>query len=74
MMSKMFEPVVEEATRDWLGELQSGPLHGLDIAPEGPESERHTYDYVLLIGRLQTAFERINGSALKSASLIKIPN
>src|SRR5689334_22759036 len=59
-MPKMVESTVEEATLDWLGELRYDPLHGPDIAPEEPASERQTYGDVLLVGRLQSAIERIN--------------
>ncbi len=59
-MPKMVESTVEEATLDWLSELRYESLHGPDIAPEEPASERQSYGDVLLIGRLQAAIEHIN--------------
>lgn len=56
----MVESTVEEATLDWLSELEYSKLYGLAIAPDEPASERQSYSDVLLVGRLQSAVERIN--------------
>jgi len=71
-MSKSFaESTVEQATLDWLGEMQYGVLHGPDLAPGELAAERATFGDVVLVDRLRAALERINpkipGEALDEA-------
>ncbi len=51
---------VETAALDWLRELGYEVLHGLTIAPDGPEPERRSHDQPLLLGRLEEALVRLN--------------
>lgn len=54
------ESILEDANLGWLKELGWIVLRGPDIAPGEPQAERETYADVLLVGRLQSALERIN--------------
>ena len=57
---KFSESHVEDAALEWLSGLGYAVLHGPDISPDGPTSERISYDQVLLTGRLREALERLN--------------
>ena len=59
-MSHITESQVEDAALEWLAGLGYAVLHGPDISPDGPTPERHSYDQVLLLGRLRKAVERLN--------------
>ncbi len=59
-MPRFNEDTVERAAIDWLREIGYAYVFGGDIAPGEPAAERVTYAEVLLLGRLQTALERIN--------------
>ena len=57
---KFSESHVEDATLEWFSGLGYAVLHGPDISPDGPTSERISYDQVLLTERLREALERLN--------------
>ncbi len=54
-MTRITESEVEAAALEWLAGLGYAVLHGPDIGPEGPASERVSHDEVLLTGRLREA-------------------
>jgi len=54
------ESTVEEAVLEWTDALVYALLHGPDIAPEEPASERTSYADVVLAGRLRDALTRLN--------------
>lgn len=58
---KFNEDTVELAAIDWLREIGYDYIHGGIIAPGEPAAERTSYNEVLLVGRLRSALERING-------------
>ena len=60
IMSKLAESHVEEATLAWLEGLGYTVLHGPDISPDGPASERTSYADVILSDRLLATLTRIN--------------
>ena len=57
---KLSESHVEDAALEWLSGLGYAVLHGPDISPDGPASDRISYDQVLLTVRLREALERLN--------------
>ena len=57
---KFSESHVEDAALEWLSGLGYAVLHGPDISPDGPASERISYDQVLLTPRLRKALKRLN--------------
>ena len=57
---KFSESHVEDATLEWLSGLGYAVLHGPYISPDGPASERISYDQVLLTPRLRKALKRLN--------------
>ncbi|MFO5437289.1 MAG: type I restriction endonuclease subunit R, partial [Dolichospermum sp.] len=59
-MEKFTESIVEQATLDWLSELGYTCLHGTEIAPDTPQTERQEYHDVILINRLQNVLQTIN--------------
>ena len=59
-MARITESEVEDAALQWFAGLGYAVLHGPDIGPEGPASERGSYDEVLLAGRLRNALVRLN--------------
>ncbi len=59
-MEKFTESIVEKATLDWLSELGYTCLHGTEIAPDTPQTERQEYHDVILINRFQNALQIIN--------------
>lgn len=60
MSKKLTESIVEQATLDWLAEIQYAVLYGPTIAPDEPAAERTSFGEVVLVGRLREALERIN--------------
>ena len=56
----MKESTVEEAALDWLESLGWAFRHGREIAPDGPDAERQSYDQVILEDRLRQALARLN--------------
>jgi len=59
-MAGFTESHVEDAALEWLTELGYSVLHGPDMSPDGPTSERVSYDQVLLTERLAGALGRLN--------------
>ena len=57
---KFSESHVEDAALQWLSGLGYAVLHGPDISPDGPTSERISYDQVLLTVRFREALKRLN--------------
>ena len=56
----VYESDVEELALDWFEELGWFALHGPDIAPDEPASERVSYSDVILRGRLVAAIDSLN--------------
>ncbi len=64
-MSKLNEDAIEQTALAWLENLAYEIAHGPDIAFDGQAAERDeaaNYTDVVLIGRLQSALERINST------------
>lgn len=59
-MSGITESIVEEATLEWFESLGYTTIHGPNICPDAPNSERQTYADVVLIDRLRSALTIIN--------------
>ena len=59
-MAVIAESDVELAALEWLAGLGYAVLPGPDIAPEGAQAERLSYDAVLLEARLGAALKRLN--------------
>lgn len=59
-MAGIAESHIEEAALEWFEKLGWSVLHGPDIAPEEPTSERASYSDVILQGRLETALDSLN--------------
>jgi type I restriction enzyme R subunit len=59
-MSTFTESVVEEASLSWLGELRYSVLHGPEIAPDEPVTERVSLAEGILPKRLRSALGRLN--------------
>lgn len=59
-MPSFTESTVEEAMLEWADELQYGILHGPEIGPDEPASERASFGDVLLVARLKDALARLN--------------
>ena len=57
---RICESHIEEAALDWFEDLGWLALHGPDIAPDEPESERASYSDVILRGRLESAIDSLN--------------
>jgi type I restriction enzyme R subunit len=68
MTSLFTESVVEEAALEWFGSLGYAVLSGPTIAPGEADSERATYEQVVLDGRLREALRRLNRRARISAT------
>ena len=70
-MTRFDESAVEEATLEWLTELGWQVLYGPDIAPDAVNTERNSYDQIILERRLQNALLQLNpnlpDAALKDA-------
>jgi len=54
------EANLEDVALAWFESLGYNIAFGPDISQDGPASERHDYDQVVLIDRLRTALESIN--------------
>ena len=59
-MAGFAESEVEQATLGWLQEIGWSVLHGPDIAPDTPDSERADYGDVVLALRLRDSLARLN--------------
>ena len=66
-MHTITENILEETCLAWLAELGWGIVHGPDIAPETPASEREDYRQVILWGRLRETLLKINHGIPASA-------
>ena len=66
-MTTLLEADVEQAALEWLSGLGWQVLHGPDIAPEMPTSERDDYGQVVLDSRLRDALAELNPSLPPSA-------
>jgi len=81
-MNKITEDTIELLAIEKLKALGYHYLYAPDIAPDTPQAERSSFEEVLLIGRLQTAIQRINPSlpidsqteALKELKRINSPD
>ena len=81
-MTSLNESVVEEAALDWLVELGYTRVHGPEIGPGEPASERADYGAAVLEGRLRDALARLNphlpaealNNAIRQASLVDGPS
>ena len=58
--ASLSESAVEAVALDWLTSLGWAVLHGPDIAPDMPATERVDYGVVVLTNRLQAALARLN--------------
>ncbi|WP_237202184.1 type I restriction endonuclease subunit R [Rothia endophytica] len=63
-MTSFNENVVEQAALEYFDELDYTVVHGPDLAPGEPASERESYEDVILWGRLREAMRRINPGAI----------
>ena len=54
------ESTVEDASLNWLRELGYAVLHGPDIAPSEPSSERTGFGEVVLAERFRAALRKLN--------------
>jgi type I restriction enzyme, R subunit len=54
------EDQLEQEALGWLTEVGYQPLHGPDIAADGPSPERASYRDIVLAGRLRQALTRLN--------------
>jgi len=61
------EDALEKAALGWFAELGYEIVHGPDIAPDSPNSERANYKEIILWGRLKNALCRLNPSLPHSA-------
>ncbi len=81
-MTSLNESVVEEAALDWLVELGYTRVHGPEIGPGEPASERADYGAAVLEGRLRDALARLNphlpaealNNAIRQASRVDGPS
>ncbi len=74
-MTVVTESAIEEAALDWFEELGWSVLHGPDIAPDEPASERESYSDVILRDRLESAIDSLHPdlpSAAKEEALRKV--
>jgi type I site-specific restriction-modification system R (restriction) subunit len=54
------ESIVEDAAREWFGELGYAVGHGPHLAPGDPAAERASIGEVVLVDRLREAIRRLN--------------
>ena len=66
-MTTLNEADVELATLGWLSALGWAVVHGPNIAPDTPHSERDDYGQVVLDYRLRDALAKLNPSIPPSA-------
>ena len=59
-MTLIDENTAEQAALDWFKALGYAYVFGPDIAPQGAEPERESYQQIVLTDRLLTALARIN--------------
>jgi type I restriction enzyme R subunit len=81
-MTKLTESAIEDYAINLFEQQSYSYIYGPDIAPDTAMAERHRYDEVLLVGRLEKALSRINPSippaqlqtALKEVQRIHSPD
>jgi len=61
-MFKYNESELEVATLEWLEELGYDIVEGPDIAPDGENPERDSFQDVVLVDRLRDALRKINAT------------
>lgn len=66
-MNNFTESTVEQATLDWLFELEYSIKFGPDIAVDGLNPERSSYEQIVLRDRLQNALQKINPNVPSAA-------
>ncbi len=59
-MTSFNESTVEDATLAWFSELGYAVMHGPELAPGEPATERNSFSDVILVGRLRAASARLN--------------
>lgn len=59
-MSRITENIIEAFTIELLNKLGYEYIHAPEIAPDGENPERESYQQVMLLTRLQNAIQRIN--------------
>lgn len=59
-MSSITEDTLEKQAKVWFEEIGYKTIFGPDIAPKEQNAERKSYSDVILVGRLQSAIEKIN--------------
>jgi type I restriction enzyme R subunit len=57
----------EEPAVEWLRQLGWAHVHGPEIAPNGPEPERESWNEVILVGRLRAALVDLNPDVPRTA-------
>ena len=62
------ETIVEDAAREWFGELSYAVGHGPYVAPGEPAAERDSFGEVVLVERLREAIQRLNRTIPEEAS------
>jgi hypothetical protein len=63
------ESIVEDAALEWFGELGYAVGHGPQLALGESAAARHSFDEVVLVGRLREAIRRLE----PTVSLTRIP-
>ncbi|MBA3998348.1 MAG: DEAD/DEAH box helicase [Candidatus Accumulibacter sp.] len=63
----MTEDQLEQETLGWLAETGYTPIFGPDLAPDGEQPERQSYQQVLLVERLLSAVNRLNPDIPRAA-------
>ncbi len=56
----MTEDQLEQETLSWLADVGYSVLYGIDISPDGDNSERTNYQQVVLVERLRAAVNKLN--------------
>lgn len=62
------KPSIEHIALNWFAECGYACVHGPDIAPEMPVSERESYEQLVLLERLRGAVQQINTRLLQKRS------
>ena len=58
--ARMTEDQLEKETLNWLADVGYSVLYGIDISPDGDNSERTNYQEVVLLERLRAAVNKLN--------------
>jgi len=62
MVRKVYESHIEKLALNWFEELEWTVVHGPDISPDEPASERASYSDVILRDRLESAIDSLNST------------